>query len=94
MMPDDPLEGVTGDATVPVQVGEPVAVGDQCRAWLEEPGTAPAWVQEMFDLIHPRAIAAVRGALTAVDWVFDATDRLYTAACEEIGMCKSEVVAV
>ena len=89
----DLLKSSEGNSTVPVQVGEPVSVGDKCRAWLGEPSTAPSWVREMFDLIHPQAIAAVRGALELVDWVFDATDRLYTAACEKIGMCKPEASA-
>lgn len=87
---NDPLKRQLGDSTVPVQVGQPVPVGPACRALLEQPEGAPAWVREMFELIDPKAIAAVRFALGLVDWVFDATDRFYTAVCERLGMCRNE----
>lgn len=87
---EDLIKSVQGDSTVPLQFGEPVPVGADCRALLEDPSKAPGWLSEMFELIDPQAIAAVRAALGAVDWVFDATDRLYTAVCERLGMCRRE----
>lgn len=87
----DLLKSTQNDSTVPVLVGNPVSLDSECRNILERPDTAPSWVRDMFDLVDPKAIAAVRVALEAVDWVFDATDRLYTSACESIGMCKAQV---
>lgn len=88
---DDLLKRTQGAATVPVEVGAPVPLGAECRALLEQPETAPAWLREMFDLIDPQAFAAVRGVLKVLDWVFDAPDRIYTAVCTRLRMCQPTV---
>ena len=83
--------GITAEelqAPIPVQTGAPVPVTQACIDMLDTPSEAPAWVGELFDLVHPKAMAAVRVALEIVDGYIDATDRIYTFACESIGMCK------
>ena len=78
-------------APIPVQTGEPVPVTQACIDMLDKPSEAPEWVRELFDLVHPKAMAAVRIAVEIVDGYIDATDRIYTHACESIGMCKPKV---
>ncbi|MCW5643611.1 MAG: hypothetical protein KIT63_16050 [Rhodoferax sp.] len=83
--------GITAEelqAPIPVQTGAPVPVTQACIDMLDAPSEAPAWVGELFDLVHPKAMAAVRVALEIADGYIDATDRIYTFACESIGMCK------
>lgn len=88
---DDPLKNILNPTTkVPVHVGEPVDVNDLCKSFLDKPDSGPSWLKDLFDSIDPKAIAGIRAALEVVEWLFDAKDRLYTSACEFIGMCKSE----
>ncbi|MCZ4314331.1 hypothetical protein O4H66_13045 [Comamonadaceae bacterium G21597-S1] len=75
-------------APIPVQTGEPVPVTQACIDLLDTPAEAPEWIRVLFDFVHPKAMAAVRVALEIVDGYIDATDRIYTFACESIGMCK------
>ncbi len=70
--------------------GAAVPLSVECRAWLEQPQTAPGWIREMFDLIDPKAMAAVHGVLNALGWMFEGPDRIYTAVCLRLGMCKPQ----
>lgn len=88
---DDPLKNILNpDVKVPVQVGGPVEVNDSCKSFLAKPDSGPTWLKDLFESIDPKAIAGVHAALEVAEWMFDATDRLYTSACKSIGMCKSE----
>jgi hypothetical protein len=87
----NPLKGVLSpDGTVPVDVGNPVPVGEQCKAFLGKPDTGPTWLKDLFDAVDPKMIAGVRFVLEVVEWVFDAPDRIYGSACQFVGMCKPE----
>jgi len=80
------------EAPVPLQIDPRVSVGQACQDILTNPSQSPQWIQDLFALIHPKAIAAVRFGLGLVDGYIDATDRIYTAACEFMGMCKPKEV--
>jgi hypothetical protein len=87
---DDLFRSLEGKSTVPVQVGQPVPLGAECRAMLEDPASAPAWVRELFELIDPKAMKMLRAVLDVLNWVSDASDRIYTALCGRLGMCPGD----
>ncbi len=82
------------DKTVPVRFAQKVSVTEFCQDFLAQPDSGPGWLKELFDMVDPKLVAGVRFSLKAVEWVFDATDRIYTTTCEFVGMCKPESVNV
>ncbi len=80
--------GVDPNSTVPVQIGKPVKLSDNCINYLSAGENAQGLIAELFDSIHPQMIVAIRTGFEAVEWFFDAKDTLYTKSCEFVGFCK------
>lgn len=83
--------GVDPKNTVPVLVGEPIALGENCKKFFTD-GIYDSGHHPLGDLIErlgPQLMGAMRDALESANWGYDASDGLYSNACRRLGCSES-----
>jgi hypothetical protein len=79
-----------GVGVLPLHLGVSGGSGVACKHFLMNSFATMAnhgQLGVLLDRLGPHFLLAIRDAFVFVDWVFDATDSLYTKACQFLGCC-------